>query len=614
MSQKATATKRTTASSRLKTKKQTNESWLKRIAASKYSLPATFVLIFMSLGVSALYWVSAATTTYSLWSNNAVPKLITTSDASSVELGVKFQAKVAGYVTGVRFYKSAQNTGTHTGNLWDSTGNLLASVKFSNESTNGWQSATFIKPVSVAANVTYVVSYHAPNGSYSMNGNYFSANPHSNKYLTAPVNSASSPNGVRVYSTSDTAFPTQGANGANYWVDVLFANKLVNPKPAPAAPTNVSANPQSTSVTLNWKASVSANPISQYSIYRDGNKLVAVGTALTYTDSTVRPGVTYTYQVQATDSTGVGSALSAALSVAIPSATAGGAGSGGMTTCALPNYPNPGCTGMPANTIITNTINGDYAAMTPGQVIDGWHITGDLNIRAANVIVRNSEIDGTIDNEQDQKINSKTVSVFYGPFTITDTTIGPAGSCITAPGLGESGYTATRVRIQGHDDGFRMSSNNVTVTDSYAHLCWNPPSLAPPDGSHSDGFQNYCRDSYGNSTPCANLVFSHNTIDEHDIAGNSGINAGSTADGSGFSNATVNDNLFWGGGYTMSMTWGSGPKWTVHGNRIVNKGWQYAPVDAEGTCVNQDWAGNSIVTIDSSYKVTSTVSDQPCVN
>ncbi len=286
----------------------------------------------------------------------------------------------------------------------------------------------------------------------------------------------------------------------------------------------------------------------------------------------------------------------------VGSALAFGSGSVGTATC---TYPNPDCTGIPATTVVSKTVQGDFNATTAGQVIDGWHITGNLNIQASNVTVKNSQIDGTIDNE--------TGPTHYGPFTVADTTIGPASGCVSLPGIGESNYTATRVLIRGHDDGFRMSGNDVTVTDSYAHLCWNPPSIAPPDGSHSDGFQNYCKDSSGGSSVCINLTFNHNTIDEHDIAGNSAVNAGSNADGSKFGTVTMNDNLFWGGGYTVVTQWGSGPIWTIHNNRFVDKGWQYAPVDAEGTCANQDWAGNSIVTVDAKYNITSTVRAQGCI-
>ena len=46
---------------------------------------------------------------------------------------MKFQASSSGYITGVRFYKEADDTGAHIGSLWSSTGTLLASGTFSGE-------------------------------------------------------------------------------------------------------------------------------------------------------------------------------------------------------------------------------------------------------------------------------------------------------------------------------------------------------------------------------------------------------------------------------------------------------------------------------------------------
>ena len=45
-----------------------------------------------------------------------------------VEVGVRFRSDVSGLITGVRFYKSAANTGVHKANLWSNTGTLLASA------------------------------------------------------------------------------------------------------------------------------------------------------------------------------------------------------------------------------------------------------------------------------------------------------------------------------------------------------------------------------------------------------------------------------------------------------------------------------------------------------
>jgi len=55
----------------------------------------------------------------------------------------------------------------------------------------------------------------------------------------------------------------------------------------------------------------------------------------------------------------------------------GGTGGGGSSgsSCALPKYPSPGCTGVPAGTSLT-IYNGDYEARTNGETINAKHITG----------------------------------------------------------------------------------------------------------------------------------------------------------------------------------------------------------------------------------------------
>ena len=79
---------------------------------------------------------------------------------ASIELGVKFTASTDGFITGIEFYKSTDNTGMHTGSLWSSTGQLLATGTFTSETASGWQTLVFDTPVAVSAGVTYVASYH----------------------------------------------------------------------------------------------------------------------------------------------------------------------------------------------------------------------------------------------------------------------------------------------------------------------------------------------------------------------------------------------------------------------------------------------------------------------
>ena len=95
---------------------------------------------------------------------------MTANDTTAVELGVKFHASANGLITGIRFYKGPQNTGPHVADLWSSTGTLLATATFTNETASGWQQVNFSNPVAITAGTTYVASYHT-DGDYSADPN-----------------------------------------------------------------------------------------------------------------------------------------------------------------------------------------------------------------------------------------------------------------------------------------------------------------------------------------------------------------------------------------------------------------------------------------------------------
>ncbi|MBT2567578.1 DUF4082 domain-containing protein [Arthrobacter sp. ISL-85] len=167
----------------------------------------------------------------------AVPAVVSENDSAAVELGMKFRSDVSGSVTGVRFYKGSTNTGTHTGHLWSSTGTLLATVTFGNESAAGWQQANFSTPVSINANTTYIVSYYAPNGFYSASSGFFSSGA-DNAPLHGLASGVDGQNGVYAYGAS--GFPNQSYNSTNYWVDVVFNTSTTSsaPKVTSVAPVN----------------------------------------------------------------------------------------------------------------------------------------------------------------------------------------------------------------------------------------------------------------------------------------------------------------------------------------------------------------------------------------
>ena len=158
----------------------------------------------------------------SIWSASSVPQVAAESDTAAVEVGLKWRSDVAGSVTGVRFYKAATNTGTHIGSLWSFTGTKLASATFSNESASGWQQVTFATPVSVAANTTYIVSYHTNTGHYSDDTNAFASSGVDNAPLHALADGVDGANGVYAYS-SGSLFPTNAYQASNYWVDLVFS-------------------------------------------------------------------------------------------------------------------------------------------------------------------------------------------------------------------------------------------------------------------------------------------------------------------------------------------------------------------------------------------------------
>ncbi|HEX6130403.1 MAG TPA: N,N-dimethylformamidase beta subunit family domain-containing protein, partial [Actinomycetota bacterium] len=156
-----------------------------------------------------------------LFPATATPTTAATSDTKSIEVGLKFRSDVAGWITGLRFYKGAPNGGTHVGSLWRADGTLLARATFTGETGSGWQQVQFDDPVAISAATTYVASYFAPMGRYSLDLLAFSSGDVVNPPLRAPMSTTGDGNGLYTYTTGP-AFPRSTHAGSNYWVDVVF--------------------------------------------------------------------------------------------------------------------------------------------------------------------------------------------------------------------------------------------------------------------------------------------------------------------------------------------------------------------------------------------------------
>lgn len=85
---------------------------------------------------------------------------------------------------------------------------------------------------------------------------------------------------------------------------------------APSQPTNLSASATSPQlVHLTWTPSTDNVGVTGYSVYRNGSLLTTIGPMTSYGDTTVLPGTTYTYQIQARDAVGNVSSLSSTATV-----------------------------------------------------------------------------------------------------------------------------------------------------------------------------------------------------------------------------------------------------------------------------------------------------------
>ncbi|TDQ05513.1 DUF4082 domain-containing protein [Labedaea rhizosphaerae] len=236
------------------------------------------------------------------------PGIADAGDGSDVELGVKFTTSVNATVTGVKFYKSAANTGSHTGSLWTSSGTRLATGTYTGESASGWQTLTFSSPVQITAGQTYVASYRTPTGHYAADGGYFATKGAGRGVVTAPSSPSAGGQGVFEYGGG---FPSNSYNSTNYWVDVVVDTAGADN----TAPTITSTTPPSgatgvstgTGVTANFSEAVNASSV-QMTVTGPGGTAAGTTTvapdakSVTFASTGALAGsTTYTVSVQATD-------------------------------------------------------------------------------------------------------------------------------------------------------------------------------------------------------------------------------------------------------------------------------------------------------------------------
>jgi hypothetical protein len=380
--------------------------------------------------------------TFSIWPASTTPGTPSENDPGSVELGVKFQSSVAGSVLGIRFYKGSGNTGTHIGNLWDSSGTKMATATFTNETATGWQQVLFSSPVSISAKTTYVASYFAPAGGYAADSSFFSAGGVSNPPLQALANSVSA-DGVYAYGNS-SSFPSSTYQSTNYWVDVVFA-------PASAAPTfSVSGTiTGGAGATVNLTgpatASTTADPSGNYAFTGLANG--------SYTVTPSKSGLVFNPFSAPANVNGGNVSVNFTASAA-PTFSISGTITGGATTATVALSGTATATttvGQNGNFSFSGLANGTYT-LTPSQ--SGY----TFSPASSSVTVNNANVTGVI---------------FATIYSISGTITGGGGATVALSGAATATTTADP---SGNYIFAGLANGSYTVTPSKSGLVFTPAS------------------------------------------------------------------------------------------------------------------------------------------
>ena len=345
-----------------------------------------------------------------IWAPTDTPANPAVNDNSPIETGTKFRSDIAGWITGVRFYKGAANTGTHIGHLWTANGTLLAEATFNSETASGWQQVDFSTPVQIAADTTYIASYHSASGYFAYNPGFFTSAGVDTPPLHALQAGVDGPNGVYRYGAS--GFPSDG-NTANYWVDVTFTTQAPVADTTAPSITNWAPVPGATGVAATTDVAVTFDePMNAATIGSNSFSLRAAGGGadvpanVTYTHTTatldpsadLAPSTTYTVTVAGSVADVAGNQLGSATTWSFTT----GAISASIVDTTVADF-GAGTTG--AGTYIAHMVDGEVTlAPTVGTEFDGtnlpsgwatkgtpWATGGDATVGGGNL-----SVDGTV--------------------------------------------------------------------------------------------------------------------------------------------------------------------------------------------------------------------------
>ena len=494
---------------------------------------------------------TASADSYSrLYNGTEVPVVSAEPDANAVELGVKVTVDVPSTVVAIAYYKSAQNSGVHTGSVWSPSGTLLTNGQFTGETTVGWQQLTLATPVTLLPGNTYVVSYHTTTGHYAQQEQVFAGGAQLGGGLIRGVGG--------VYAYGGSSFPHSSWHAAAYFVDAIVRAATTPPPPSSSAPqTSASAPSSSTSVprTSNPPSTSASAPKSSSS---------APSTSAPAPSTSSSPPPTH------------------------------------LNCAAVPHvcgYPDATNTGVPAGTVLRSvpgqvrsglgwhwdsrgfiTVDGD------GAVLSGLAVRGAIEVSASDVTIRACDIQNT--------------GTGWGVGLRSGRNVTVEDSNIYSPATSGPDRLMVSILDFGGDVGLRVLRNDIWHVANGGHVEAGVFSgnyihdMIEYGGDHVDGMGTWG----GNTNP---LTIEHNTIFDNVDGGVNAVYL--NAEYGPQRNRTVHDNLLAGGGFTIYGGVRNGGSATsnikITGNRISNlyypKGGFYGPAAYfDSGAPGNVWSGN----------------------
>ena len=216
-----------------------------------------------------------------------------------------------------------------------------------------------------------------------------------------------------------------------------------------------------------------------------------------------------------------------------------------LETC---GWPGPATTGVPAGQVYSRTVSGGLTITRDGTVVDGWRVSGGIDVKASNVVIRNSYVT----NDAGGVSGTGVVTIYPGASaTVTDSTLDGSNSTHACVWHAGQSMVVKRIDCQRVNDGIFTwpiatggdgSGDNFTIEDSWLHSFTTQAA-----NGHIDGFQ---------SVGTKHGVFRHNTVD---VSQNQNSAFSIYDERKNTSDVLVQDNLMTGGGFAIYAYHAGGP-------------------------------------------------------